>query len=642
MTTGKREEKQSSIPQGFTLGLRPGPGGRGGMRIGQPVQKAQDVSGTLRKLGDCIKPHIFVFLAIIAMTVGASVFSVLAPKVMGRAITALFDGITAKIAQVPGATIDFRLIGNVLLTLAVLYSLNIVFSYLQQFLMIGITQKIVRKLRSDVMEKLTRLPLKYFDTKTHGEILSRVTNDVDNLSSTLQQSLTQLIASVVTMVGVVIMMFSINVVLALLTMVTFPLSLFSISCITKKSQKYFKQQQRSLGQLSGHVEEMYSGHIAVKSYNQEKTSVKRFAGLNEELYHAGWKANFISGITMPLMNVIGNIGYILVAVVGGIFVARRAVSIGDIQAFFQYSRQFNQPITQIANIMNLIQSTIASAERVFEILDEREEIDRGDEKPLSKPVDGKVTFEDISFSYVKDKPLIEDLTIHVQKGQTIAIVGPTGAGKTTLVNLLMRFYEVERGRISIDDRDILSVQRDDLREVFGMVLQESWLFNGTIRENIAYGKETATENEIVAASIAANAHHFIMALPEGYETVINEEASNISQGEKQLLTIARAFLTDPEILILDEATSNVDTLTEISIQKAMKELMNGRTSFVIAHRLSTIKNADVILAMNEGKIIEMGTHVELLQNKGFYAELYWSQFTGKNGMPTTVVNAGKE
>ncbi|HPX97724.1 MAG TPA: ABC transporter ATP-binding protein, partial [Thermotogota bacterium] len=476
---------------------------------------------------------------------------------------------------------------------------------------------------------LTRLPLRFFDTKTHGEILSRVTNDVDNLSNTLQQSLTQLISSTVTLCGVTIMMFTINGPLAALTMITFPLSLFAISFITKRSQRYFKQQQKSLGQLNGHVEEMYGGHITVKSYNQEKTSIHRFSRFNEELFRSGWKAHFISGLIMPLMHIIGNLGYILVAIVGGIFVARRTITIGDIQAFFQYSKQFNQPVTQVASIMNLIQSTIASAERVFEILEEPPESLDANAKGFTEPVKGQVSFENISFRYTEDKPLIEDLNLTIEKGQTVAIVGPTGAGKTTLVNLLMRFYEIQKGQIRVDDQDIRTYPRDELRHIFGMVLQESWLFNGTIRENIAYGKEEAAEEEIIAAAKAANAHHFIQALPEGYDTILNEEASNLSQGEKQLLTIARAFLRDPDILILDEATSNVDTLTEVSIQKAMKELTHGRTSFVIAHRLSTIKNADLILTMNEGKIIEMGNHRQLLDKNGFYADLYASQFSGR-------------
>ncbi len=632
MSSDKREEKERSIPQDFTLGARPGFAGRGGARFGQPAQKAKDPKGTLKKLVKYIKPHRAGILVIILMTVGGSVFSILSPKILGKAITALYDGVSAKLAQVPNASVDFPYIGQIVLILAVLYLCSIVLNYLQHYWMVGITQKIVRQLRSEVMETLTQLPLRFFDTKTHGEILSRVTNDVDNLSNTLQESLTQLISSMVTLVGVTIMMITINVSLAALTVITFPLSLFAISFITKRSQRYFKQQQKSLGQLNGHVEEMFSGHITVKSYNREKTSIDRFSRFNEELFHSGWKAHFISGLIMPLMHIIGNLGYVLVAIVGGIFVTKRMITIGDIQAFFQYSRQFNQPVTQVASIMNLIQSTIASAERVFEILEETREKADPDVKGFSKSVEGKVSFENVSFRYVGDKPLIEDLNLTIDKGQTVAIVGPTGAGKTTLVNLLMRFYEIQKGQIRVDGKDIGTLSRNELRKVFGMVLQESWLFSGTIRENIAYGKEGATEEEIVSAAKAANAHHFIQALPEGYDTPINEEASNLSQGEKQLLTIARAFLRDPDILILDEATSNVDTLTEVSIQKAMKELTHGRTSFVIAHRLSTIKNADVILTMNEGKIIEMGTHRELLEKQGFYADLYASQFSGRKAV----------
>lgn len=629
MSSGKRPDKERSVPQDFSLGTRPGAGGRGGARFGQPVQKAKDPKGTLKKLVKYIRPHLFAVFMIILITIGGSVFSVFSPKVLGKVITALYEGVTAKLAHVPDASVDFGFIGQTIIVLAILYLCSIVLNYLQQFWMIGITQKIVRQLRSEVMGTLTRLPLRFFDTKTHGEILSRVTNDVDNLSNTLQQSLTQLISSTVTLCGVTIMMFTINGPLAALTMITFPLSLFAISFITKRSQRYFKQQQKSLGQLNGHVEEMYGGHITVKSYNQEKTSIHRFSRFNEELFRSGWKAHFISGLIMPLMHIIGNLGYILVAIVGGVFVARRTITIGDIQAFFQYSKQFNQPVTQVASIMNLIQSTIASAERVFEILEEPPESLDANAKGFTEPVKGQVSFENVSFRYTEDKPLIEDLSLTIEKGQTVAIVGPTGAGKTTLVNLLMRFYEIQKGQIRVDDQDIRTYPRDELRHIFGMVLQESWLFNGTIRENIAYGKEEAAEEEIIAAAKAANAHHFIQALPEGYDTILNEEASNLSQGEKQLLTIARAFLRDPDILILDEATSNVDTLTEVSIQKAMKELTHGRTSFVIAHRLSTIKNADLILTMNEGKIIEMGNHRQLLDKNGFYADLYASQFSGR-------------
>ena len=632
MSSGTQSGKGRSLPQNFSLGARPGAGGRGGARFGPPVQKAKDPKGTLKKLVRYLRPHLFGLFVIILLTIGGSVFSVFSPKVLGKAITVLYDGFAAKLAHVPNASLDFQTIGQTTLVLAVLYLFSILFNYLQQFWMIGITQKIIRQLRSEVMEKLTRLPLKYFDTHTHGEILSRVTNDVDNLSNTMQQSLTQLLSSLVTLCGVTIIMFTINAPLAALTLVTFPLSLFVISFVTKRSQRYFIQQQKSLGQLNGHVEEMYGGHIAVKSYNQEKTSIAGFSHYNDALFRSGWKANFISGLIMPMMHIIGNLGYILVAIVGGIFVARRTITLGDVQAFFQYSKQFNQPVTQVASIMNLIQSTIASAERVFEILEEAPEPADPETRGFVEPVEGRVAFENVSFRYLPNKPLIDDLNLSIEPGQMVAIVGPTGAGKTTLVNLLLRFYDIQKGRILVDETDIRSFPRSELRTIFGMVLQETWLFNGTIRENIAYGKEGATAEEVIAAAKAANAHHFIRALPEGYDTFINEEASNLSQGEKQLLTIARAFLRDPDILILDEATSSVDTLTEVSIQRAMRDLTQGRTSFVIAHRLSTIKNADIILTMNEGKIIETGNHRQLLEKRGFYADLYASQFTGRQAV----------
>ncbi|HNX92560.1 MAG TPA: ABC transporter ATP-binding protein, partial [Syntrophomonas sp.] len=483
-------------------------------------------------------------------------------------------------------------------------------------------------MRQDVDEKLARLPLKYFDAHTHGDILSRVTNDIDNISTTLQQSLTQLISAVVTLVGVLIMMLTISPWLTLIFAVVLPLSALVTKAAAKRSQIFFASQQRELGLLNGHVEEMYTGHQIVKAYGHEKQSLEKFDAINEKLYTAGWKAQFVSGLIMPLLSFINNVGYVMVCVAGGIFVTKRLITIGDLQAFIQYSRQFTQPIVQTANIINIIQSTIASAERVFEILDEAEEIpDDADAKVIANP-EGDVAFNDISFRYQPDVPLIEDLNIDIKKGQTIAIVGPTGAGKTTLVNLLMRFYEINSGRITVDGVDIRDIKRGALRSMFGMVLQDTWLFNGTIKDNIAYGRVNATFDEIVKAARAAHADHFIRTLPDGYNTILNEEASNISQGQKQLLTIARAILADPAILILDEATSSVDTRTENYIQNAMLTLMKKRTSFVIAHRLSTIRNADLILVMNNGRVIEQGTHNELLDRKGFYADLYNSQFSG--------------
>jgi ATP-binding cassette subfamily B protein len=487
----------------------------------------------------------------------------------------------------------------------------------------------VYTLRKQVEDKFARLPLKFFDSRTHGEILSRAVNDMDNISSTLQQSLTQLITSLVTIVGVVVMMLSINPLLTLVVVLTFPLSLFVTTVIAKRSQTYFAQQQRALGELNGHVEEMYTGHKIVKAFGYESKSLAKFNALNEKYYNAGWRAQFVSGMIMPLMMSIGNIGYVFVSVIGGILVAQRSIAIGDVQAFLQYVRQFTQPITQLANIANIIQSTLASAERVFELLDEQEEIPEAAIAKVIEVPQGEVQFQHVKFGYKEDVPLIEDMNIDVKSGQTIAIVGPTGAGKTTLVNLLMRFYELNGGKITVDGVDITQLKRGNLRRLFGMVLQDTWLFNGTIRANIAYGREGVTEEEIIQAAKAAHADHFIRTLPESYDTILNEEASNISQGQKQLLTIARAVLADPAILILDEATSSVDTRTELLIQKAMGELMKGRTSFVIAHRLSTIRDADLILVMNHGSIIEKGTHKELLAKAGFYADLYNSQFTGR-------------
>lgn len=612
---------------------RPGMGmglGRGpmGPRMGMPVERPKDFRGTLKRLGRYLRPHSFQLIVAFAMAVASTVFSIVSPKIMGKATTKLFEGLIRKHMGVPGAAVDFDYISRILLTLAGLYAASALFSYLQQFIMAGVSQKIVYDMRSDVSDKLTRLPLRYFDSHTHGEILSRVTNDVDNVATTLQQSLTQLITAVITMVGVVIMMLTISPLLTLILMVTLPLSAIVTKGIVARSQKYFAAQQRALGELNGHVEEMYSGHRIVKAFGREREAIERFEVLNEKLYDASWKAQFVSGIIMPLMNFINNIGYVLVCVAGGILVTKRRIEIGDVQAFIQYSRQFTQPIVQTANISNILQSTVASAERVFELLDEIEEVpDRADAAVIEAPR-GEVRFENVRFSYKPDTSLIEDLNIDVKPGQTVAIVGPTGAGKTTLVNLLMRFYDVDGGRITIDGVDIRDLRRKDLRSLLGMVLQDTWLFSGTIRDNIAYGREGATFEEVVRAARAAHADHFIRALPQGYDTVLNEEASNISQGQRQLLTIARAILADPVILILDEATSNVDTRTEVQIRRAMAELMKGRTSFVIAHRLSTIRDADLILVMNDGRIVEKGTHQELLAKGGFYAELYNSQFAG--------------
>ena len=614
---------------------KPGPGPGGGfgpMGMGMPVQKAKNFKGTLNRLISYLKPFKLQLLSVLVTAIISTIFAIVSPKIMGKATTKLFEGLMMKLKGVPGAKIDFDYIGQIIILLIGLYILSAIFAYLQQYIMAGVAQKTVYNLRKEVEEKLNRLPLKYFDSRTHGEILSRAVNDVDNISTTLQQSLTQLITSVVTIIGVIIMMLSISPLMTLIVIVTLPLSGVAIAKIAKKSQLYFKGQQKSLGQLNGHVEEMYTGHKVVKVFGHEQKSIETFEGINDTLYQSAWKAQFVSGMIMPLMSFINNIGYVLVSVVGGILVTKKAIEIGDIQAFIQYSRQFSQPIAQTASIANVIQSTIASAERVFEILDETEEVPEAVHAKVISAPKGKVTFEQVTFGYEENEILIKDMQIDVKSGQTVAIVGPTGAGKTTLINLLMRFYELNSGRILIDGIDTRDLKREHLRSLFGMVLQDTWLFNSTIYDNIAYGREGATKEEVVAAARAANADHFIRTLPDGYETILNEEASNISQGQKQLLTIARAILANPAILILDEATSSVDTRTEVQIQKAMNHLMKGRTSFVIAHRLSTIREADLILVMNNGSVIEKGTHLELLEKGGFYADLYNSQFSGSNLM----------
>src|SRR5436309_10447877 len=612
-----------------------GPMGRGGWgAMGRPVEKAKDFKGTALRLLGYFLPEKFRLVIVLGTAILGTVFNIVGPKILGLATTKLFEGVLAKYQAVahhlPAPGIDFGYIGKVLLILLGLYVISAIFIYIQQYVMAGVAQRTMYRLRRQVDEKLSRLPLKYFDGRTHGEIMSRVVNDMDNLSSTLQQSISQLITSVVTLLGVLVIMLTISWLLSLIVLLTLPLSLLITVGIAKRSQGYFRRQQRALGELNGHVEEMYAGHKIVKAFGHEAEAIAEFNVRNERLYDAGWRAQFVSGIIMPLMRFIGNIGYVFVAVVGGILVTQRAIAIGDVQAFIQYAQQFTQPITMLANIANVIQSSMASAERIFELLDEQEEIpEAADVKVIEHP-DGAVEFEHVQFGYTPDNILMEDMNIDVRPGQMIAIVGPTGAGKTTLVNLLMRFYEVNSGKILVDGVDIKEIKRGALRRMFGMVLQDTWLFNGTIRANIAYGREDATEEEIIRAAKAANADHFIRTLPDGYNTVLNEDATNISQGQKQLLTIARAFLADPEILILDEATSSVDTRTEMQIQKAMTELMKGRTSFVIAHRLSTIRDAELILVMNHGSIIEKGTHEELLAKNGFYAELYNSQFTGRS------------
>lgn len=602
-----------------------GGGPMGGMSM--PGDKAKDFKGTFKRLLGYLKPKRITLFVVFLMAILSTVFSIVSPKIMGKATTRLFEGLMAMMNRVPGAGIDFDYINGILLLLVGLYLFSAFFAYIQQYLMAGVAQKIVYDMRQQVNDKLNRLPLKYFDNRTHGEILSRVTNDIDNISTTLQQSLTQIITSVVTLVGIIIMMLSISPWLTLICMVTLPLSGVVVKMVASRSQKHFMGQQKSLGELNGHVEEMYTGHQIIKAFNHEQKSLDEFEKINDRLYDSGWRAQFISGVIMPLINFIGNLGYVLICVVGGIFVTNKTITIGDVQAFIQYARQFTQPIAQTANIANIIQATIASAERVFEVLDEEEEVPESTKPAVIEEAKGHVVFDHVQFGYKEGELLMTDMNIEAKPGQTVAIVGPTGAGKTTLINLLMRFYELNGGAIRIDGTNIMDLKRSDLRTMFGMVLQDTWLFNGTIRDNIAYGRKGASEADIIRAAKAAHADHFIRTLPKGYDTVLNEEASNISQGQKQLLTIARAILADPAILILDEATSSVDTRTEVFIQKAMNQLMQGRTSFVIAHRLSTIKNADLILVMNKGTVIEQGTHQELMDQGGFYSDLYNSQFS---------------
>ena len=631
------------------------PAGRGpmagGMPMGRAAEKAKDFKGTIRRLAGYLKPYTLRFIAVFIMAIASTIFTIVGPKIMGKATTKLGEGIMAKYThylqlqyavneKMPLSVInqlkrqlvpkiDYEYIGKILLILVGLYIISAIFSFIMSYIMSSVSQKTVYDMRNDVKSKLDRLPLKYFDARTHGEILSRVTNDMDNIATTLQQSLTQLITSVVSVIGIVVMMLTISPVLTVIALFMLPLSAAITAGVAKKSQKFFSEQQKNLGQLNGHVEEMFTGHKIVKAFGKEQHSIEQFEKINEDLYRAGWKAQFTSGIIFPALNVVNNFGYVAICIVGGLLVAKNKIEIGDIQAFIQYIRQFTQPIVQTANIANIIQSTIASAERVFEIMDEVEETQDKEQTAASCNSCAEVKFEHVKFGYKEDAILMEDMNINVEKGHTIAIVGPTGAGKTTLVNLLMRFYEIQGGKITIDNVDIRDMKRKDLRALFGMVLQDTWLFNGTIFDNIAYGRENATEKEIYDAAKAAHAHHFIKTLPDGYNTILNEEASNISQGQKQLLTIARAILANPSILILDEATSNVDTRTEVLIQKAMTNLMENRTSFVIAHRLSTIRDADLILVMKQGTIIEQGKHLELLEQNGFYADLYNSQFTGK-------------
>jgi ATP-binding cassette subfamily B protein len=606
--------------------------------LGVPAQKAKDFKGTLRRLLEYLRPHRAGLAVVILAGAIGTVFQVLGPKILGMATTKIFEGFVAKSMRIPGAAIDFDYVGRILLGLIVLYIIGNSFQYLMQYLMANVAQKTVYAMRREVEAKFDRLPLKFFDSRTRGEVMSRAVNDLDSISGTLQQNLTQLLTSALTLIGVIVMMLTISWILTLVVVLTLPLSIVAVARIAKRSRPFFMKQQMALGALNGHVAEMYGGHTIISAFGHERKSVATFDALNQNYYDGAWRAQFVSGIIMPTMMFVGNLGFVLVAVIGALLVTRRSLVIGDVQAFIQYSRQFSMPITQLSGIANTIPLTMVSAERVFELLDEPEETPEAENAMVLAAPRGAVQFDAVSFRYKEGVPLIDGMSLDIAPGRMIAIVGPTGAGKTTLVNLLMRFYDVDSGAIRVDGVDIRQLKRGALRRMFGMVLQDTWLFSGTIRDNIAYGREQASDEAIVNAAKAAQADHFIRTLPENYHTPINEEASNLSQGQKQLLTIARAFLADPAILILDEATSSVDTRTEILIQRAMGELMRGRTTFVIAHRLSTIRNADLILMMEHGRIVEQGTHHELLEAKGRYADLYHSQFAGRAAQSVSLVS----
>ena len=604
-----------------------GPGGMHGMRGGE---KAKDFKGTLGKLFKYLRPYYFRLVIVVIFASASTVFAIVGPKILAKATDKLSEGIMAKVAGTGG--IDFDYIGQIILILVGLYLISALFSYIQGFITSTISQRVAYDLRTSISQKMDRMPLSYFDKHTSGDILSRVTNDIDTIAQSLNQSMSQVITSTVTVIGIFIMMLTISPVMTLIAVCVLPVSMVLIGLVMKRSQKYFARQQAALGDVNGHIEEMYGGHNVVKAFNGEAASVEQFNEYNDNLYESAWKSQFFSGLMQPITGFVGNVGYVAVCLLGGVLAGGGSITIGDIQAFIQYVRQFNQPITQLAQTMNMLQSTAAAAERVFEFLGE-EELEPETPKVTADEVakiEGSVTFADVNFGYLKDQTIINDFSLHVHAGQTVAIVGPTGAGKTTIVKLLMRFYELNSGSILIDGKDIRDFGRQDLRSLFGMVLQDTWLFNGTIKENLMYGKLDASDEEVKEACKVAYVDHFVQTLENGYETMINEESSNISQGQKQLLTIARAFLKDPKILILDEATSSVDTRTEVLIQKGMEKLMEGRTSFVIAHRLSTIRDADTIIVMKDGDIVELGNHDSLLAKDGFYASLYRSQFEGSD------------
>lgn len=602
---------------------RPGGMGGGHMKMGQ--EKAKDFKGTMKKLISYLSPYKLAILLVIVFAIGSSVFNIVGPKILGNATTKIFEGLVSKVSN-SGGGIDFDAIFRTLTILASLYIISSIFSFIQTFITSDISQKVSYNLRKSISEKINKLPLNYYDRKTNGEVLSRVTNDIDAISQNLNQILSQMITSATTLIGVLIMMLSISVTMTLVSLIVIPLSLVMIMLVVKKSQKHFRAQQEYLGHTNGHIEEMYSGHNIMKAFNGEEKAIEEFDKLSDTLYNSAWKSQFLSGMMMPIMTFIGNLGYVIVAIMGGFLAIRNKIQVGDILAFIQYVRSFMQPIAQTAQIANVMQQTAAAAERVFEFLEEEEVVEDVKNPISTEGIEGAVEFDHVRFGYNEDKIIINDFSINIKPGQKVAIVGPTGAGKTTIVKLLMRFYELNGGKILIDGHDYRDFTRNDLRKIFGMVLQDTWLFNGSIMENIRYGRLDASDEQVIEAAKLAHAHHFIKTLADGYNMEINEEADNISQGQKQLLTIARAILSDPKILILDEATSSVDTRTEALIQQAMENLMEGRTSFIIAHRLSTIKNADVILVMKDGDIVEQGTHEELLKSKGFYSELYNSQF----------------
>lgn len=596
-------------------------GGHGHAMAGE---KAKDFKGAMAKLFRYMKRYKLRFGLMFVFAVAGTVFNIVGPKILGKATTELFNGLVAKVGGTGG--IDFGKIGSILLFTLGLYVVSACFSFIQGYVMTGISNDVTYNLRKDISKKMNRLPLNYYESRTNGEILSRVTNDIDTLQMSLNQSMTQLITSVTTLIGVFVMMLSINVWMTVVALLILPVSMAIIGQVMKRSQKYFQAQQSYLGKVNGQIEENYGGHNVVKVFNKEEAVVEEFEKDNKKLYESAWKSQFFSGMMMPVMQFVGNLGYVMVALLGGVFVIRGSIEVGDIQSFFQYIRNFTQPIQQIAQVTNLLQSSAAASERVFEFLEEPEEEQHAEQPTDIENLSGNVQFEHVSFGYRPDRIVIHDFSAEVKDGQKIAIVGPTGAGKTTMVKLLMRFYDVNSGAIKVDGHDIRDFDRSKLREMFGMVLQDTWLFSGTIMENIRYGRLDATDEEVIAAAKAAHIHNFIMQQPGGYQMVLDEETSNVSQGQKQLLTIARAILADNRILILDEATSSVDTRTEVRIQKAMDNLMKGRTSFVIAHRLSTIRDADLILYMKDGDIVEQGSHEELMKKQGFYAELYNSQF----------------